>query len=91
MERGISEKNLWRFVNILSLIFEEGDKQKNCTRFFKIYKCTVLIFEKRSKRKNFDRFFEICKYTFLILEKEDQWKKCVRVCKYTIFNIWKRL
>ena len=61
-----------RFVNILYLIFEKGDKQKNCAKFFKIYKYTVLIFEKIGQRKNFARFLKICKYTFLILEKGDK-------------------
>ena len=80
MKKGISEKNVSQFVNILFLIFEKQDKEKSCARFFKIYKCTVLIFEKTGKQKNFARFFKICKYTFLILEKGDKWKKCVRIC-----------
>ena len=54
-----------RFVSILFLIFEKGDKQKNCARFFKIFKYTfILIFEKGDKQKNCVRFFKICKYTF---------------------------
>ena len=50
------------FVNILFLIFENGDKRKNCARFFKISKYTFLIFEKGDKRRKGVR---ICKYAFL--------------------------
>ena len=53
-----------RFVSILFLIFEKGDKQKNCAKFFKICKYTFLIFEKEDKQKNCAKFFKICKYTF---------------------------
>ena len=51
-----------RFASILFLIFEKGDKQKNCARFFKICKYTFLIFEKRDKQKiasGFLRFVSI--------------------------------
>ena len=51
------------FVNILFLIFEKGDKRKNCVWFFKICKCSSLPFEKGDKKKKRVRF---CKYTFLI-------------------------
>ena len=47
MKKGISEKNVAGFVDILFLIFEKGDKRKSCARFFKICKYTFLIFEKR--------------------------------------------
>ena len=75
------------FVNILFLIFEKGDKRKNCAWFFKICKCSSLPFEKGHKKKKRVRF---CKYTFLIFEKGDKRRKCVRICKYIFFNIWKR-
>ena len=63
MKKGISKKkNVAEFVNILFLIFENGDKRKNCARFFKISKYTFLIFEKGDKRRKGVR---ICKYAFL--------------------------
>ena len=67
MKKRISEKivlGFLGFVSILFLIFEKGDKQKNCARFFKICKYAFLIFEKGDKQKNCARFFRICKYTF---------------------------
>ena len=51
MKKGISEKCMSGFMNIPLLIFEKGDKQKNCVR---VCKYTFLIFKKRG----------ICKYTF---------------------------
>ena len=50
MKKGISEKivlGFLRFVSIHFLIFEKGDKRKNCARFFKVCKYTFLIFEKK--------------------------------------------
>ena len=44
------------------LVFEKGDKQKKCARFFKISKYTVLIFEKGDKQKivpGFSKFVSI--------------------------------
>ena len=29
---------IWRFGNMLFLIFEKGDQQKNCARYFEISK-----------------------------------------------------
>ena len=40
-----------RFVSMLFLIFEKGDEQKNCARYFEIRKYAFLIFEKRDKQK----------------------------------------
>ena len=40
-ERDIRKKivaGISRFVTILFLIFKKGDKQKNCNKFFRIYK-----------------------------------------------------
>ena len=58
-----------RFVNMLFLMFEKGDKQKNCVRCFEIRKYAFLIFEKGNEQKNCARYFEIRKYTFLIFKK----------------------
>ena len=58
MKKRISEKNVSGFVNILFLVFQKGDKQKICARFFKICKYTFLIFEKGDKQKNCARFFK---------------------------------
>ena len=39
------------FVSILFLIFEKGNKQKNCARYFGIRKYAFLTFEKRISKK----------------------------------------
>ena len=49
---------------MLFLIFEKGDEQKNCARYFEIRKYAFLIFEKGDEQKNCARYFEICKYAF---------------------------
>ena len=53
-----------RFVSMLFLIFEKGDEQKNCARYFEIRKYAFLIFEKGDEQKNCARYFEIRKYAF---------------------------
>ena len=53
-----------RFVSMLFLIFEKGDEQKNCARYFETRKDAFLIFEKRDEQKNCARYFEIRKYAF---------------------------
>ena len=40
-----------RFASILFLIFEKGDEQKNCARYFEIRKYAFLIFEKGMSKK----------------------------------------
>ena len=40
-----------RFVSMLFLIFEEGDEQKNCARYFEIGKYAFLTFEKGMSKK----------------------------------------
>ena len=57
-----------RFVSILFLIFEKGDKQKGCVR---ICKYSFLIFEKGDKQEHCARFFKICKYTFFNIWKRE--------------------
>ena len=69
MKKGISEKNVSRFVNILFLIFEKGDKRKNCAWFFKICKYTFLTFEKWDKGNN---CVIVCKYPILVAEKRNK-------------------
>ena len=51
-------------------MFEKGDKRKNCFRFFKICKYTLVISGKGDKQKNCFTFFKICKYTFI-----NNWKR----------------
>ena len=63
------QKIVLGLVNILFLIFEKGNKQKNCVRYFEIRKYAFLIFE---KVKNCAR---ICKYSFLIFEKGNKQKR----------------
>ena len=53
-----------RFVSMPFLIFEKGDEQKNCARYFEIRKYAFLIFEKGDEQKNCARYFEIRKYAF---------------------------
>ena len=48
------------------MIFEKGDKRKNCARLFKIFMYTFLIFEKWAVE-----IFGFCKYIFLIFQKGD--------------------
>ena len=40
------KRDVLRFVSMLFSIFEKGDEQKNCVKFFKICKYSFLIFEK---------------------------------------------
>ena len=47
-----------RFVSILFVIFEKGDKHKIGPDFFKICKYTFLIFEKGNKQKIVPGFSE---------------------------------
>ena len=54
MKKGISKKTapgILRFVSMLFLIFEKGDKKKNCARYFEIRKYAFLIFEKGMSKK----------------------------------------
>ena len=90
-----------RFVSILFLIFEKGDKQESCARYFEIRKYAFLIFKKENKQKNltmlfiifekgdveknFARYFEFHKYAFLIFEKGDVQNFEIR--KYAFYNI----
>ena len=55
-----------RFVSMLFLVFEKGDEQKKCARYFEIHKYAFLIFEKGDERKKCARYFEIRKYVFLM-------------------------
>ena len=68
---------IFRFVSMLFLIFEEGDEQKNCARYFQIRKYAFFpMFEKKNGQKNCARYFQIHKYAFFILEKGDEQKNC---------------
>ena len=51
------------FVNILFLIFENGDQQKNAPGFLGFVSILFLVFENGNKQKNCTRFFRSCKYT----------------------------
>ena len=46
MKRSVS-----RFVSMRFLIFEKGDEQKDCARYFEICKYAFLIFEKGNEQK----------------------------------------
>ena len=50
---------------MLFLIFEKGEEQKNCARYFEIRKYAFLIFGKGDEQKNCAWYFEIRKYAFL--------------------------
>ena len=66
---------------------KKGISEKNVWGLVNIL---FLIFEKGDQPEDVAWFFKIFKYAFLIFEKGDKWKKCVRIGKYTFFNIWKR-
>ena len=52
MKKGISKKTVPRFISIIYfLIFEKGNKQKNCARYFEIRKYAFLIFKKGDNEK----------------------------------------
>ena len=40
-----------RFITMLFLIFEKGDEQKYCARYFEIRKHAFLIFEKGDEQE----------------------------------------
>ena len=40
-------------------MFEKGDEQKNCARYFEIHKYAFLMFEKGDEQKNCAWYFEI--------------------------------
>ena len=71
-----------RFVSMLFLIFEKGDKKKNCARYFETRKYAFLIFEKGDKQNNCARYFEIRKYFFLIFEKEHKQKTVPGILRF---------
>ena len=57
---------------MLFLIFQKGDKQKNCARYFKIRKYAFLIFEKGISKKTVTgnlRFVNFVSMLFLMFEK----------------------
>ena len=41
-----------RFASMPFLMFQKGDEQKNCGRYFEIHKYAFLIFEKGDEQKN---------------------------------------
>ena len=56
---------------MLFLIFQKGDKQKNCARYFKIRKYAFLIFEKGISKKTVTgnlRFVNFVSMLFLMFE-----------------------
>ena len=64
MKKGAIERCLG-FVSILFLIFEKGDKQKNCLGFLRFVSMLLLIFEKKGAIE----MFGVCKYTFFNIWK----------------------
>ena len=77
-----------RFVTILFLIFEKGDKQKNCAGYFEIRKS--LIFEEGMCKKTVPGILRFLCILFLIFDQGDVHKNCARyfeIRKYVFFNI----
>ena len=77
-----------RFVSILFVIFEKGDEQKKCARYFQIHK--YLIFEKEMCKKTVPGILRFVSNFFLIFEKADEQKNCARyfeIRKYAFFNV----
>ena len=63
---------------MLFLIFEKGDEQKNCARYFEIHKYAFLIFENRDEQKKIvPGILRFGNMLFLIFEKGDERKNCV--------------
>ena len=59
-----------RFVSILFLIFEKGDEQKNCARYFEIRKYALfLIFGKGMSKNAVPGILRFVRMLFLIFEK----------------------
>ena len=52
MKRGI-----FRFVDVLFLIFEKGNEEKNSARYCEIRKYAFVIFEKKKKKKKLCQVF----------------------------------
>ena len=69
-----------RFVSMLFLLFEKGDEQKNCARYFKICKYAFLIFEKWVIV-----VVGVCKYPFLIF-KIKEFIGIFRICMYAFLT-----
>ena len=71
----MSKKNvpgILRFVSMPFLIFEKGDEQKNCARYFEIRKYAFLIFEKGMSKKTVPGILRFVSMLFLIFEKGDE-------------------
>ena len=92
--KGGSAKN-WaafsRFVSIPFLIFEKADKQKIRPGFLRFVSILFLTFENEKKQKIGLGFLGFVVYFFKYLKREPE-KNCARffkICKNTIFNIWK--
>ena len=82
-----------RFVSMLFLIFEKGNKQKNCAKYFEVRKYTFLIFKKRINKKTVPGILRFVSILFLIFKKGIRNKNCARyfeIRKYT-FLIFKKI
>ena len=55
---------IFRFVNMLFLIFEKGNEQKICGRYFQICKYAFSIFEKGNEQKNCAGLFRFVSMLF---------------------------
>ena len=69
-----SVPGILRFLSMLLLIFEKGDKQRDCARYFEIRK--YLIFEKRMCKNTVPGILRFVSMLYLIFEK--------RMCKETV-------
>ena len=60
---------------MLFIIFEKGNNQRNCPKYFEIPKHAFLIFENENKYKTVLRF---ASFFFLLIQKWSEQKKCGR-------------
>ena len=68
------------FLSMVFSIFEKGDEQRNCARYFKICKYAFLIFE-----KGVIVVFGVCKYPFLVF-KIKEFIGIFRICMYAFLT-----
>ena len=72
MDKQETVLDILRFISMLFVIFKNGNRQKNCARYFKIRKYAFLIFEKGISKKTVTgnlRFLNFVSMLFLMFGK----------------------
>ena len=78
----IMKRGILRFLSILFLIFEKGDKQKNCPRYFEIPKYSFYYLKKGISKKTVPGILRFVSMLFLILEKGDKQKNVSGILRF---------